>query len=134
MQNYIKWLSYKIYIVIGVLTMYDAWDIIVEIPSTCNQLKFNTCKAKVSFMLTTQRSRLGWPCNHQVPPHFFLDFSQALGHLISSLALISHGSTQNLNSHFTFVSFLLRKVLGTPLSPFWQTHGSTLWKKDKTSS
>ena len=34
-----------IYIVVGVLTMYDAWDIIVEIPPTCNQLKFNTCKA-----------------------------------------------------------------------------------------
>ena len=56
-QNYIKWLSYEIYIhthththiyiyiVVGVLTMYDAWDIIVEIPPTCNQLKFNTCKA-----------------------------------------------------------------------------------------
>ena len=48
-QNYIKWLSYEIYIyiyiVVGVLTMYVAWDIIVEIPPTCNQLKFNTCKA-----------------------------------------------------------------------------------------
>ena len=24
----------------------------------------------------TQRPRLGWPCNHQAPPHFFLDFCQ----------------------------------------------------------
>ena len=54
MQNYIKWLSYEIYIyiVVGVLTMYDAWDIIVEIPLTCNQLKFNTCKANEPCMMT----------------------------------------------------------------------------------
>ena len=58
MQNYIKWLSYEIYIyiyiyiVVGVLTMYDAWDIIVEIPLACNQLKFNTCKANEPCMMT----------------------------------------------------------------------------------
>ena len=50
-----------IYIVVGVLTMYDAWDIIVVISLTHATNGNSTHHAKV-------------PCNEQTPPHLFFDF------------------------------------------------------------
>ena len=63
--------------IVGVLIKHDAWDVIVIIPlthatngnSTQVMPKFHAC-------WQTQRPRLGQPCNEQVPPSFFFDFSQ----------------------------------------------------------
>ena len=52
-----RYIYIYIYIVVGVLTMHDAWDIIVEFPPTCNQLKFNTCKAKEPCMLISPKDQ-----------------------------------------------------------------------------
>ena len=49
------------YRVVGVLTMYDAWDIIVVISLTHATNGNPTHHAKV-------------PCNEQTPPHLFFDF------------------------------------------------------------
>ena len=85
--------------------MHDAWDIIVEIPPTCNQLKFNTCKAKFSCMWTNPKTET-WTYNHQAPPHLFLDF---LKQITSKNLSFPTGPCKNLNSHFAFVSFSLKE-------------------------
>ena len=79
----------------------------------------------------TQRPRLGWPCNHQAPPHFFLDFCQDKHPRNLS---ISTGpcKIRILTSNFTL--FSLKKSARNSLKLLLSTHGSTLWKKDKTPS
>ena len=137
MQNYIKWLSYEIYIyiyiyiyiVVGVLTMYDAWDIIVEIPLTCNQLKFNTCKANEPCMMTNPIDQ---------------DLDMQSPSSTSPLPWLSQTNRTSKNLSFptgpckiwiltSLLSlFLLRKVLGSSLESSLKSTGSHKKKKDKT--
>ena len=125
-QNYIKLLSYEIYIyiyiVVGVLTMHDAWDIIVEFPPTCNQLKFNTCKAKFSCMWTNPKTKT-WTYNNQAPPHLFLDFLKQIEHSRTSHFPRVHAKIWILTSLLSL--FLLRKVLGSSLESSSQVHRFT---------
>ena len=53
---------------------------------------------------------LGWPCNHQAPSQFFLDFSKQLELPRNFLALIFHGSTHT-NPKFApyFTPFLFKE-------------------------
>ena len=110
----------------------------MQIPPTCNQLKFNTCKAKVSCMFTLLNPKTKHLAGHaitkyQAPSQFFLDFSKQLELPRNSLALIFHGSTHT-NQKFApyFTPFLLRKELGSSLESFSQVHRFTHQKKDKT--
>ena len=59
-----------------------------------------------------QRPRLGQQCNHQAPPHFFLDFSQDKHPRSLSIPTGKHKSEF---SPLTLLSFLLRKELGSSL-------------------
>ena len=67
--------------------------------------------------LKPQRPRLGRPCNHQVTPHFFFDFSQDNQNIQETLFLsFSMGPHTNQNFSLTLLSFLLRKELEDLLS------------------
>ena len=99
--------------------MHDAWDIIVEIPPTCNQLKFNTCKAKFSSMWTNPKTKT-WTYNHQAPPHLFLDFLKQIEHPRTSHFPRVHAKIWILTSLLSL--FLLRKVLGSSLESSSQVH------------
>ena len=59
-----------------------------------------------------QSTRLGRQCNHQAPPHFFLDFSQDKHPRSLS---IPTGKHKFEFSPLTLLSFLLRKELGSSL-------------------
>ena len=117
-----------IYIVVGVLTMHDAWDIIVEFPPTCNQLKFNTCKAKFSYMWTNPKTKT-WTYNHQAPPHLFLDFLKQVEHSRTSHFPRVHAKIWILTSLLSL--FLLRKVLGSSLEYSLKSTGSHTKRKTK---
>ena len=109
-QNYIKLLSYDIYIyiyiVVGVLTMHDAWDIIVEVSLPCNQLKSNTCKAKEPCMLISPKDQdLDIQSPSSTSP---LPWLSQTNRTFKNLSFPT-GPCKNLNSHFTFVSFSLKE-------------------------
>ena len=102
--------------------MHDAWDTIVETPPTCNQLKFNTCKAKFSSLWTNPKTKT-WTYNHQAPPHLFLDFLKQIEHPRTSHFPRVHAKIWTLTSLSSL--FLLRKVLGSSLESPSQVHRFT---------
>ena len=95
-----------IYIVVGVLTVYGAWDILVEVSLTCNQLKSNTCKAKEPCMLISPKDQdLDIQSPSSTSPLPWLSQTNRTSKNLS----FPTGPCKNLNSHFTFVSFSLKE-------------------------
>ena len=62
--------------IVGVLIKYDVWDVIVDFHPHMQPMEIQQIMPKFYACWQTQRPRLGQPCNEQVPPSFFFDFSQ----------------------------------------------------------
>ena len=111
----------------------------MEIATTCNQLKFNTCKAKVSCILThvilLDPKTNTWPCNKQSSSQFFFDFLKQR-ELPKTLSLSqTHRSTQlkkdKAPPHSSF--YFLKATRTIKKLPPSHTHGSNT-KRKKTLS
>ena len=118
--------------IVGVLIKHDAWDSIVEIPPTCNQLKSNTCKAKEPCMLISLKDQdLAMQWTNSTSPLLWL-FSRQLEHPRNTLPLILHGSKQIWNFNTLCTLFYLRKELGSSLKSFSWVHEFTHQKKEES--
>ena len=113
---------------------HDAWDVIVEISSICNQLKSNTCKAKEPCMLISPKDQdLAMQWTSSTSPLLWLFSSSRTSHK-PSCSHFPRVHTQIRNFSSLCSLFLLRKELGSSLKSILSSHGSTLWKKDKAPS
>ena len=115
--------------IVSILIKHDAWDSIVEIPPTWNQLKSNTCKAKEPCMLISPKDQnlaMQWTSSTSA---LLWIFSRQLEHPRNTL--FSHFTRVQANQKFqhTLHSFSL-KERARKLS--W-VHEFTHQKKDKSS-
>ena len=119
--------------IIGVLIKHDAWDVIVEIPPTCNQLKSNTCKAKEPCMLISPKDQdlaMQWTSSTS-PLLWISQATRASKKLLTSP--FPTGTQIRILTHFTLFSLKerARKLPWVfPLGPWVHTHQ----KKDKSPS
>ena len=104
----------------------------MEIPPTCNQLKFNTCKAKVSCMLThvilLKPKTKTWPAMNKLHLTFSLIFST--NYNIQEASLFPRVNTnQNFLPYFSL--FSLKEIARSSLKSLLSNPRVHTLKKDK---